>query len=277
MFRIPTKEIIVNDDSQVQLLSWDGVETNASAAYADGDVAALTDIFVLHGFLSSAITPADLVGANALKISKQDAVQPTNQVMTVTVTSTSAVEGDSFRLVMNSIDGTPVTYQDEPIGKRYQLPNVGDLDSTADIAAAIVAAINADEHAQVTATAASAVVTITTIDTSILTGFFSEKFDSTIAVTTAATLGVNTYDALKNINWSRGFELDRNSEFFPAKGKNYISYTFSLMSTGFLASSGGSIPSEDPASSTTEFTVYAEENTTLAASLSLLTADIAGI
>lgn len=276
MFNIPTKQIIVNSDEQVQLLTWDGDEATASTPYVDGDVTSLTDKFVLKGFFTSPLSADVLVGANAAKITKQAPINAAAQVMTVTVTASAATEGDTFRFHFESLDRTPVVYQNDFVSKIYQIPAIGGLDSTTDIAEAIEKAIKADKNAMVTVSRAGAVLTITANDSAVKVGFFSD-IATTVAVTTEPALSLNQYADLKNINWSKNIEEDRNSEYFPKRAVAYNSYSFVVTSEAFIASSGGAIPDQVNASSESTFTIWVVPGTTLDTALTDLAADIAAI
>lgn len=280
-FRIPEKQIIVNADSQARLLSVPADGT-AATAYADGDVTAVTDQVLIEGF-AGPMTISDIIGANADKITKETATAPVAQIATYTVTGTTATEGAVFRIVFESLDGTPTDYQNEPVSKIYQLPNFGGLDSAADIAEAMERVINATPHISkqmISASAAAGVLTLTAADPSVKFTLYVDSALSdivgTFAVTTPPVTGIHTYDYLKNIDWARDLDFDRNAEWQPRKGATYAMWKFTVQSTGFRAN-GNDVPSVDPPVAKTVFKIWADTSTQLATDLDLLDGDIAAI
>jgi len=277
MFKIPEKQIIVNSDDQVRLLDDDGT------AYVNGDVSAAGSGFIIEGFLGPVLVsqiPNQTVyqnGAlNTVKINKEAAVQPTTHQITYQVTSTSANAGDVFRLVFKSIDFAEVEYQNWPVTKMYQVS--GTLSSAILIATAMEAAINADKDSMVTVSRNSATLTLTAKDPSKTFKLFVDPILSlirgTTTVVTEATLGVHTYDYLKNIEWSKNLDFDRNQQWQPLKGVSYTMYNFKVNSTNFLPE-GNNTPNAAGGTSTTEFKLWVSAAaSTFKAAMDLLVGDI---
>jgi hypothetical protein len=278
MFNIAEKQIIVNSDEQIALLNGDPGIGTVGAAYTDGHVTAVGHAFVLEGFLHKNILVSDLVGGT---ITAQAAVAAVKQVATYTVTATAANVGDTFRLVFESVDYASVEYQNFPVSKIYQIGSGVALDSAANIAQAIKNAIDADQDSMCTVSIATAVLTFTVKETGIKMNLYVDPVLSdiagTFAVTTPAAVGINTYDALKNIEWSKNLDFDRNQEWQPLKGVNYTKYTFSITSSGFVPE-GNNVPNVPVPVSTTSFCMWVAPNAaTFKAALDLLIADIAAI
>lgn len=276
MFQIPVKEIIVNSDDQVKLLN--GAD---STAYADGDVASASDTFILEGFLNDKISQNDM---QALSFSGSSTelikITPTAAAAhdvdyQITGVGTVAV-GSVFRLMFESLDGTPTEYQNQPIQKIYQIS--GTIATAANIASRVKETIDADPDSKVTVAVSTDTLTFTAKETGVRVRFFFEDAGVGAASdNTAPALSVGHYADLKNINWSKNFDVDRNAEYFPRKGNTYNIYYFEVNSTGFLASSGGSVPSEVKASARTGFRIYAAVGTQLDTDLNLLKGDIDAI
>jgi hypothetical protein len=276
MFNIPVKEIIVNDDSQVQLLEDDGT------AYADNDIVADTSGgFILQGFLNEVIWAGSAAVSSTLRGGKQsylrfvtgtDAMMKTTQsagaaeIAGWTVTAASgAKKGDTYRLVLDSLDLTPTEFQNRPVEKRYML-GVDCADAAA-VIAELVAQINADTNAPVTAYAGqvadaakiclvgkSAYVGVkfdlfvgsyANVDQTTYTVSLAKVANATLIdiaagdqTTQAAALPVNTYAALKNINWAKNFHIDRDINWMPLPGATYTSYYFEVVSPQIQTQAG---------------------------------------
>lgn len=93
--------------------------------------------------------------------------------------------------------------------------------------------------------------------------------NSAKAITVAATLPLNTYEFLKNKEWSRNFDLDRNAEYFPVRGKNYTSFYFEANFSASIAG-GYAVPSQLNADGKTGYRVYAIEGSALETALDAL-------
>lgn len=263
MIKIPEKQIIVNLDEQVRLLEDDGT------AYADNDIVQATPAggFILENFLPLIWCDPSL-GDNALvelatnvRIRAQAAVAAVAEKFAYTVTAGSgASKGDVFRLVYNSVDKTPTLFQNVDIEKRYQLSV--DCANAGAVIAELVAQINGDPASPVIAYAGFNNVTPVQDDSAKIaflakeTGINFQLFvgelvsaskvtslarvangttvyhtaEDTNIVTAAGALGINTYDHLKNVDWAKNLDFDRNVEKFPAYGASYKSYYFEFTS-----------------------------------------------
>lgn len=267
IFELPIKEIIVNSDSQVRLLEDDGT------AYADNDlVAGTSGGFILEGFHGLIMATELVLLASALRIVKETQTAAAAEITTYVLTGTTAPADCVFRLVVDSLDYTPTVFQNRGYEKRYQIPVQTTVDG---VGAAIAAAINADKNAPVTAayTAGSDTLTITAREAGQTIDLYSEDYVlPTKGTTTTASLGVNNYDNLKNINWSKNFELDRTSQYFPVLGAEYTSYYFK---TSKSSADGGDIgfPTSALRTTTQDFRIWVKEGLTLETALNLLTAD----
>jgi hypothetical protein len=289
MFKIPPKDIIINKDSQVRLLEDDGTP------YADNDVTPTTGGIILEGFLSLTMaTQFELLKA-ATRIIKDTPVAGVAEIAAYTVGSTASVAGDVFRLVMKSLDLTPVEMQNVNLEKRYQMSS--DKSSAATIAAHIAATINADSRSLVTAYAGfnnvtpgqddSAKVVLVAKVPGMSIELFSNKItltkvaagttvyhtaEDTSAVTANPTLPVNTYDSLKNVNWAKNFDFDRNVEWMPAQGGSYNSYYFVINDTGMVGAQNVSAGKNLDVQ--TAYRLYVQTGTTLATAMDLLVGDL---
>jgi hypothetical protein len=110
------------------------------------------------------------------------------------------------------------------------------------IAAAIAATITADSNALVTATSASNVVTVTAKDASQVVACYGSPDDTggitaVWAQTVAATLPIGNYDNLKNVEWAKNLDYDRNDWEMPWQGASYQCYYFEANWTGKIGDS----------------------------------------
>lgn len=264
MFEIPVKEIIVNEDTQAILLEDDGT------AYADNDVVgASSGGFIIDGWLPLTLGSELVALYGNMRIIKTATSAAVAQIATYLVTSTSAVADSEFRVVAQGLDLTPTEFQNRSVEKRYQIPVNS---SAATIATAIAAAINADTYAAVTASVNSATVTLTAKTAGIQFWLYSTDISGTFTVTTPAALGVGTYDHLKNINWAKNVDFDRNAEWFPRKGATYNIYYFRVKK---LNADGGNLqfPSSERLSNVQDFRIYARVGTTFNTAMDLLDDD----
>lgn len=322
MFNIPVKEIIVNDDSQVVLLEDDGT------AYADNDVVADTSGgFILDGLINEviwasrtlALTKTPKGGKNAYIrfytgsdcMLKTAYSAGTAEIAAYTVTAAGGAKaGDTYRLVIESLDLTPTEYQNRPIEKRYQLSV--NCAAAVDVIAELVSRINGDPTSPVTATAGfdntgetsplqddSAKIILTAKKTglkiNLYVGTYSDSTQTTYSVslskdaagvdvvyvadtvytTVAAALPVNTYDAVKNINWSKNFNIDVNINWMPLHGANYNSYYFEVGTTQ-LQTQVGNNPHVGEVNNDQVYGVrlFVKNGTTLDTAMSLLEGDV---
>ncbi len=280
MIRIPEKQIIINNANQISVLKKDG-----SGAYTDITTPATTDGFILLGFLGP-VAFGDLKAYSGnTRIKAEAAVAPAKQVATFTPAAvTGNATGENLRLVWDSLDKTPTEFQNQPLEKIVQLGTVVNNATAIQVGTAIGAAINADKNAPVTAAVngGTGVVTLTAKDTNVTFRLYTKPtaqgglVTGTWAVTTPATKGINNYDNLKNINWAKNLDFDRNVEYFPEYGATYKSYKFIVKNTGFVASPdiAGAVP---PANgSEVEIQLWVKTGLSTITTLDLIVADANG-
>ena len=290
MFKIPEKKIIVNNDDRTRLLEDDGT------AYADGDVTPSAGKFMIETF-TPYIAGSDLkLLDTAVRIKKTAASAAVGQVSRITVTAgtygvASKETAYMIRVVYTDLQ-FDTEYQNRPIEKRIQVVFTGTKDQDA-LAAAINAAINAHTYMPITSamdtdtdgagadTAAPNEVVVTSeagikfdiyikADTSVEET--TPAFAGTVAVETAAALPIGKYDHLKNIDWARELDFDRNEDWFPEKGASYSTYYFIANFTGNVA--GTQIAGATNLSGEVAFKLYVKEGLTLATALDLLVGDV---
>lgn len=297
MIKIPEKQIIVNDDSQVQLLEEDGT------AYADGDVTPSAGSFILAGFLPI-IAGSDLVLLDtATRVVAQAASAAVAGAIRIECLVDGGVaKGDVFRVNVKNDQRVPVELQQyQPLEKRYQFS--ADIAAAAGsdhtVATAIADTINGDPNALVTAAVVAGVgnegaVEITAKNPGDSVEFYADSPGNTFALAsspaatigitydtgksfetiTAAAAAINTYDALKNINWAKNLDFDRNSEYFPQKGVSYKSYAFQYNWTA-KDTGGIVVPSQSPIAGRVAAKLWVNPAaTTLTAAMNLFTDDV---
>lgn len=267
MFELPVKEIIVNEDSQVRLLEDDGT------AYAALDASPSAGGFILEGFHGTILGSELVLLRAATRIIKDLQVAAAAEVTTYVLTGTSIAQDAVIRLVVESLDLTPTEFQNRGYEKRYQIKAASTVD---DVGANIAAAINGDKNAPVTATytVATDTLQLTCKNTGEQARLYSADYTlPAVTVTTAAALGIGNYNNLKNVNWSRNFEVDRNSQYFPRPGAEYTTYYFK---TKMKSADGGDtdFPTETKRETTQEFRLYVREGLTLETALNLLVTDM---
>lgn len=298
MFNLPVKEIIVNSDAQVVLLEDDGT------AYADNDVVADTSGgFILDGFINEILWgSATAANANTMKGTKNsylrfatgsDCMIKTTtsagvaEIITFTITAAAGAKaGDTYRIVLDSLDLTPTEFQNRPIEKRYQLSV--DCANAEAIETELIARIAADPAAMVTAASGgTGVLTLTAKKTGYTVRCYVGEYASSgqvvyavtgvNAVTTPGALPVNTYDSLKNINWAKNFDIDTNINYMPLPGAAYTSYYFEVV-TQQLQTQAGSNPHPGEAHNGQVYAVRLYVNnvaaSTLLTAMNLLEADL---
>jgi hypothetical protein len=267
IFELPIKEIIVNSDSQVRLLEDDGT------AYADNDVVAGTSGgFILEGFHGLIMATELALLGTTLRIIKETQTAAAAEVTSYVLTGASAAADTVFRLTVDSLDLTPTVFQNKGYEKRYQIPVQTTIDG---VGAAIAAAINADVNAPVVAgyTSGTDTLLITAKEAGQTINLYSEDYVLPAkGTTTAASVGVNNYSNLKNIDWSKNFELDRTSAYYPLAGAEYTSYYFK---TSKESPDGGDIgfPTSSKRTTTQDFRLFVREGLTLETALNLLVGD----
>jgi hypothetical protein len=292
---IPTKEIIVNDDSQVILKEDDGT------AYAAADASPSAGGFILEGFLQLVLGSQLELLRTAVRIIKDTPAAGVAEITAYTVVAAAgAPAGSVFRVVVDQLD-MPAEFQGRPLEKRYQTSDA--QSSAATLVAELVENINADKNAQVTAYAgfnnaspaqndsAKIVLVAKTVGQKVdlylgasVTGVTLTKAaagvtvyhtaEDTSAVTVAASLPINTYDYLKNIQWAKNLDFDRNVNWMPLPGVSYNSYYFEV--NGTVPPSSGSVPhpSQKQNAVKTGYKIWVKTGTTLATKLDLLVTDM---
>lgn len=285
MFRIPQKQLIINSASQLRILKYDG-----SATYIDiASPLLASDGFFLEGFLQPVLFGSLQAVVSTTLIKATAGAAGAAQVATFTTNAGLAgvdASSENFRIVYQSMKLSPVEYQNQPIEKHYQVSTTLGIAATANnTATAIKNAIAADKNSPVTATVGTNVVTMTAKEAGVTFTLYvtpaarGGAMTGTFAVTTPATLDVNTYEDLKSKNWSKGdhlgqYDVDRDAEAFPLFGTTYKSYRFILKSTP-LMSTNLLIPSEKAVvnSVQTEFMLFIANGLTLQTTMDLVVAD----
>jgi len=294
--KLPVKQIIVNDDTQVVLREDDGT------AYADGDCTPSAGGFILEGFLSLVLGSKLALLKASTRIIKDTPVAGAGEKAAYTVTSAAGIAaGTIFRLVTDSVDLTPTEFQNRPNEKRYQTSNA--TTTAATTVAELVSTINADLNSPVTAYAGfnnvgpaqddSAKIVLIAKETGIKVDLYVgsgasgisiakvaagttvyHTAEDTNAVTAGASLPINTYDYLKNIEWAKNLDFDRNVNWMPLPGNQYNSYYFEVEAAPFLGHADGSLHSEVPGVQRTGYKLWVKTGTTLATNMDLLVGDV---
>jgi hypothetical protein len=114
----------------------------------------------------------------------------------------------------------------------------------------------------VTATKAAAAVTV------------YHTAEDTSAVTVKATLPINTYEYLKNLEWAKNMDFDRNSEWYPQKDASYAGYYFEVVSSSVVNFGGADVASAAPNDATTGFKLWVKSGLTLGTALDAFLADM---
>lgn len=302
-FVIPTKEIIVNNDSQVVLREDDGT------AYADGDCTPSAGGFMLEGFLGLVSGSALQLLAAATRIIKTAPSAGVTHKVAYTVTAASGgKKGDVFRLTFQGLDLTPTMFQDQTLEKQYQLG--ADRATAVLVIADIVAQINGDIYSPVIAYAGhnnaatptqddSAKIVLVAKDAGVEIGLYVGEYsvqdqtaytialaqvavgttvyhtvEDTNVVTANPANAINTYDYLKSIDWAKNLDFDRNVHWYPEKGASYNSYYFEV--NGAVQSTVGSSPIPSQVNNAVRYGVklWVKTGTTLATNMDLLTGDV---
>lgn len=294
---IPVKTAIINTDDQVQLRNL------SNGNYATGNCTPTSGGFILRGFLNN------VAGSQLQLLSPATRIQKTTFSPGVKelniyqfALSGTAKKGDLFILRMFSLNDSPVEFQNYSITKHFQLSK--DAGTVNQLVADLAQLINADPYSPVIAipgfnNASPAVDdrnklalvaketgrnfffelssyvdggTGRSISITKLT-YGSQMYSNEDVLETAvqAALPVNTYDYLKNLHWSLNVEVDRNIEWFPRKGTNYVSYYFEVSKD--VSPSGGYLPGS-PASIRTGYKIWVADGLSLATAMDLLMADV---
>lgn len=293
---IAAKEIIVNDDSQVRLLEDDGT------VYLAADASPSAGGFILEGFLSLLLGSQLQLLKAATRIIKDAPAAGVAEITAYTVTAATGAPANSiFRLVNDSLDLTPTEFQDRPTEKRYQTSSAST--DAATLVTQLVNAINADKNASVTAykgfanaspsqddsakivliakTAGikidlyvSQSVSSVTLTKNAAAVTVYHTAEDTSAVTISPALPINTYDYLKNIEWAKDLDFDRNVNWMPLPGKTYNSYYFEVNGTARIGHADGSLVNEVPGSIRTGYKVWSLVGSTLSTKMDLLVTDM---
>lgn len=281
MFQIPVKEIIVNADSQVRLLN----RADGTAFTGTTNITPTSGGFILEGFLGPVLgSQLQLLGTNT-RIIKTAATSGTAEIVTFTITAASGAKaGDVYRVVTDSIDLTPVQYQNRPTEKRYQL-SVDCANANA-IATELAARITADPNSQVTATATTNAVTVTAKKVGVKIGVYVGQYaplasgvsaytvTGVLATSQAAALPIGSYDALKNINWAKNFSIDQNINWMPLPGVSYQTVYFEVNGPVNPLNGNSPIPNEIHNAARYGVRLYVKAGLTLETAIDALIADL---
>lgn len=279
MFRLPQKQLIVNSATQLRVLKYDG-----SATYIDIVSPALaTDGFFLEGFLQPLLFGSLKAVVSTTLIKAVAGAAGSAQVATWVINAVTGgdASGEDFQLVYQHLKLSPVENQNQPLMKHYQVSaTLGSNPTAVNTAIAIAAAINADKNCPVTVSRSSATLTFTAKEAGVAFTLYNKApvrgglITAAFTVTTVPTLDIGTYDDLKNINWSKNVDFDRNAEFFPVYGQTYKSYRFIIKSTPFMPS-GNNVASEAPRANSAESEVrlWIANGLTLQTTMDLVVAD----
>lgn len=270
MFNIPTKQLIVNSDLQAVLTK------DVAGAYTTGYVTP-TNLkgFIIQGWLGNTLGTELNVLQRATRILKTVASAGAAEVVTYVVTASANAAGSVLRLVYQSMNLSPVESQNVPLEKRYQIPANASTDA---IGADIVSSLQLDDYCPVTISYNAGTDTLTL--TSKVKGqkirlYSDENLLAAVTVVTPGALPVETYDALKNINWARNVDIDRDVNFYPLPGVNYTQYYFEVVRVPAYQPGGNPIPSEKHNATVTAYAIWvADGATVLKAAMDLLVADV---
>lgn len=304
MHNIPIKEIIVNDDAQVRLLGSTDGSTWAAYIGSTNLVPSNADHrFQLEGFLDSRGPTQLQLLSSATRVIENGSSAGVAEIASYIVTAgtTGIIADDVLRLVSDALDLTPTEFQNQPVEKRYQ---VASTQTTApNIVAQIVAAINSDPYAPVTAYAGfnnaspasddSAKIVLVAKKVGYTIGLFKgaavgtftlarvangvdvyHTVEDTFVETVAAALPINTYEYLKNINWAKNFEIDRNIAWMPLPGTTYSSYYFEVNGTVPDAVGNNPIPNAGHNLVKTGYKIWVKDGLTLDTALNAFLTDM---
>lgn len=268
MFKLPVKDIIVNDDAQVRLLEDDGT------AYVTGDVTPSAGGFILEGWSQLILGSALNLLAAATRIIKDVPSAGAAEITTYLLVTTTAVADTVFRIVYSSLDLMPTEQQNQPLEKRYQIPVQTTVDG---VGAALAAAINIDKYAPCVASynAGTDTLTLTAKNKGVTLDLYSSDYVLPAkTITTPASLPVNTYDYLKNINWAKNFNIDRNLNWMPIPGNSYNSYYFEVLSDSVADLGNDGVPSEVHGKTNSGYRVWVKTGTALDSAMNVLTGNV---
>ena len=254
----------MNDDTQVVLkASTDGVTFSAYVAGSNLVPATAAHRVQMEGFLTNIpVTSLNLLAA-ATRVRKSTGAAAVVETASfvIALVGTGPAQDDVVMLRCDSLDLTPTEFQNKGFEKRYQFSAA--KNSVALIIAHLVATINGDKAAPVTAYAGfnnatpaqddSAKITFVAKKTNVTitdligdfvnaaNGFTATRvangttvygpIEDAVNTTALATPGINSYDYLKNINWAKNFSIDQNINWMPLPGVIYNSYYFEVNGT----------------------------------------------
>ena len=266
-FNLPRFQYIINNDEQAQLFGDDGGGAQAYAATLLSPTNAAHKFSVI-GELDWNFTTSLALQETAVRIrvesSSNGTARSVDYQVTGTIDATHPVAAGHVVRVVTDMPSKEVTaYQNIPIEKRYQIPS--ECTSAEEVAQGIVDAISADSNALVTATIGAGGGAFTIDDNDVLTksnlyvGLAPDgevaAWGVTATVQDEGAGPINTYETLKNLQWSNSVDFDRNVEYYPERGVGYNSYTF-FIETQEVASGGQSLPSQIPGTFKAEYVFY---------------------
>lgn len=297
-FKLPVRQFIINDDIQGVLRADKAGTFSDYGGATDLDPATATHLFKITGQTDwTKVTDLQEL-ASAVRVRKQVWASAVKPIKAYTVTSSAVSAGDVFRIVWDSLDKTPVEYQNIPLEKRYQFS--ADQATVANVIANMVAVINADENSPVVAYAGFNNATPAQDDSDkivLIAKNFREDFEiypstnGTLALTevaagttvyhtvedtnddtVAASDYVNDYENLKNKQWVADLDFDRNAEYFPQKGAKYNSYFYKV---DFTQDTGGhTVPGQKAVTGEVTFIFYVKQGIALDTALDAFATDM---
>jgi len=276
-FQIPVKQVIINDTAQLELYGDVGagpvlIPEIAGTPAHFLDPSDPSHKLSLRGKVDWFLAEALVLLEAAERIKKSGADLGQRQRVDYTVqlpVGVTAPKGTVVRVVTWSYDLENTAYQNKPLEKRYTLSK--DCDTADEIADDIVAIINADtvRPVHVTASGTPGVFSVFDLSTTHSSEVFvgipyaadTPLFTFADSIIVERKNGYNTYEQLKNLQWSKGVEVDRTAEYYPIHGAMYNSYYFNVESDT-LAIGGFDVPSEVPETTVTEFVFYVNQSLT---------------
>lgn len=295
--KIPVKHLIANADSQARLLEDDGTP------YTAADATPSAGGFILEGFLPLILgSELELLAATTRIRSEAASAGAAGAIRIELAVDSGAIKGDIFHVRVKNPELVPTEFQQYiPLEKRYQLSGgvAAATDSDHSVASQVVATINADKHAHVTAAVVAGVgnegvIEITAKEVGQSVEFYvsqeNEAGGLTLAtapvvltydtgvkwtVQTVASNSVNDYEYLKNIDWARDLDFDRNVEFQPEYGASYTAYYFEA-NWSPKDIGGHTVPSIAPEQQAgrTAFKVWVKDGLALKTAMDLLVTDM---
>lgn len=280
MFRIPQKQIVVNSNSQLRILKYDGSGTYINI----GSPLLASTGFYIEGLARPLLFgELNVIPGAAVRIKSVAGSAAVVEIGTWTMNAiTGNASSENFKIVFQRPSLSGVEYQNQPLEKHYQVSatNLAVNATATQVATAITASIQADyvKGGPFSATSSGAVVTITareagvnftpynTLGSRYVPGLISGAW----VVTQAAALSINDYDALKTLKFADGLQVDfdRNAEYFPQFGQTYKGYEFITHEPTLNASE--LIPGMDKPSVTNGFKIWIANGLTLQTTMDLV-------